>query len=109
MTRAFDLASNPEEIVEMKKKNDGRFTKGDPRTREAGRKGGSTPHATGSKTGMTYKYRGFEIAWDKRRNLWRAKSGAQTLYARSHHEMTAEVRKYLSERPEFIETPEVVA
>lgn len=84
---------------------DGRFTKGDQRTIEAGRKGGKAPHANGSKTGMTYKYRGFEIAWDKHRHLWRAKDGINTLYARSHHKMTEDIREFLAKQPEFIETP----
>ena len=84
---------------------DGRFTKGDQRTIEAGRKGGKAPHANGSKTGMTYKYRGFEIAWDKHRHLWRAKDGINTLYARSHHKMTEDIREFLTKQPEFIETP----
>lgn len=88
------------------KKNDGRFTKDDQRAVEAGRKGGKTPHATGSLTGATYKYKGFEIAWDKRRHLWRAKDGTNTLYARSHHAMTTEIREFLAKQPEFIETPE---
>lgn len=86
-------------------KKDGRFAAGDPRTAEAGRKGGKAPHANGSRTGMTYRYKGFEIAWDKRRHLWRAKDGINTLYARSHHEMTKSVREFLEKQPEFIETP----
>ena len=102
---ALDLAANPDKIKQEKQLKDGRFAKGDQRTIEAGRKGGKAPHANGSKTGMTYKYKGFEIAWDKHRHLWRAKDGINTLYARSHHAMTAEIREFLAKQPEFIETP----
>ncbi|MBQ1308114.1 MAG: hypothetical protein IIY54_10620 [Ruminococcus sp.] len=87
------------------KTKDGRFAAGDPRTAEAGRKGGKTPHATGSKTGKTYRYKGFEIAWDKRRHLWRATDGINTLYARSHHKMTEDIREFLNKQPSYIEAP----
>lgn len=90
---------------ETNQPKDGRFAKGDQRTIEAGRKGGKAPHANGSKTGMTYKYKGFEIAWDKRRHLWRAKDGINTLYARSHHKMTEDIREFLAKQPKFVETP----
>ena len=105
MSKALELASNPDIIRQEKQLKDGRFAKGDQRTIEAGRKGGKAPHANGSKTGMIYKYKGFEIAWDKRRHLWRAKDGINTLYARSHHAMTAEIREFLAKQPEFIKTP----
>ena len=87
------------------KTKDGRFSAGDERTIEAGRKGGKAPHANGSRTGMTYRYKGFEIAWDKRRHLWRAKDGINTLYARSHHKMTEDIREFLSKQPQYIEAP----
>ena len=105
MSTALELASDPDKIKQAKQLKDGRFAKGDPRTIEAGRKGGKTPHATGSKTGMKYQYKGFEISWDKRRHLWRAKDGINTLYARSHHKATAAVREFLSEQPPYIEAP----
>lgn len=104
MSKALELASNPDAIRQEKQLKDGRFAKGDQRTIEAGRKGGSAPHATGTKTGMTYRYKGFEIAWDNRRHLWRAKDGINTLYARSHHKMTEEIREFLAKQPQFIET-----
>lgn len=105
MSTALELASDLDKIRQNQQLKDGRFAKGDPRTIEAGRKGGKTPHATGSKTGAKYRYRGFEIVWDKRRHLWRAKDGINTLYARSHHAMTAEIREFLARQPEFVETP----
>lgn len=105
MSTALELASDLDKIRQNQQLKDGRFAKGDPRTIEAGRKGGKTPHATGSKTGAKYRYRGFEIVWDKRRHLWRAKDGINTLYARSHHAMTAEIREFLERQPEFVETP----
>ena len=105
MSIALELASDLDKIRQNQQLKDGRFAKGDPRTIEAGRKGGKTPHATGSKTGAKYRYRGFEIVWDKRRHLWRAKDGINTLYARSHHAMTAEIREFLARQPEFVETP----
>jgi hypothetical protein len=105
MSTALELASDLDKIRQNQQLKDGRFAKGDPRTIEAGRKGGKTPHATGSKTGAKYRYRGFEIVWDKRRHLWRAKDGINTLYARSHHAMTAEIREFLAKQPEFVETP----
>ena len=105
MSTALELASDLDKIRQNQQLKDGRFAKGDPRTIEAGRKGGKTPHATGSKTGAKYRYRGFEIVWDKRRYLWRAKDGINTLYARSHHAMTAEIREFLERQPEFVETP----
>ena len=105
MSTALALASDLDKIRQNQQLKDGRFAKGDPRTIEAGRKGGKTPHATGSKTGAKYRYRGFEIVWDKRRHLWRAKDGINTLYARSHHAMTAEIREFLARQPEFVETP----
>ena len=104
MSTALELASDLDKIRQNQQLKDGRFAKGDPRTIEAGRKGGKTPHATGSKTGAKYRYRGFEIVWDKRRHLWRAKDGITTLYARSHHAMTAEIREFLARQPEFVET-----
>ena len=79
MSTALELASDLDKIRQNQQLKDGRFAKGDPRTIEAGRKGGKTPHATGSKTGAKYRYRGFEIVWDKRRHLWRAKDGINTL------------------------------
>lgn len=105
MSTALELASDLDKIRQNQQLKDGRFAKGDPRTIEAGRKGGKTPHATGSKTGAKYRYKGFEIVWDKRRHLWRAKDGINTLYARSHHAMTAEIREFLARQPEFVETP----
>ena len=105
MSTALALASDLDKIRQNQQLKDGRFAKGDPRTIEAGRKGGKTPHATGSKTGAIYRYKGFEIVWDKRRHLWRAKDGINTLYARSHHAMTAEIREFLARQPEFVETP----
>lgn len=105
MSTALELASDLDKIRQNQQLKDGRFAKGDPRTIEAGRKGGKTPHATGSKTGAKYRYRGFEIVWDRRRHLWRAKDGINTLYARSHHAMTAEIREFLAKQPEFVETP----
>ena len=105
MSTALELASDLDKIRQNQQLKDGRFAKGDPRTIEAGRKGGKTPHATGSKTGAKYRYKGFEIVWDKRRHLWRAKDGINTLYARSHHAMTAEIREFLAKQPEFVETP----
>lgn len=105
MSTALELASDLDKIRQNQQLKDGRFAKGDPRTIEAGRKGGKTPHATGSKTGAKYRYRGFEIVWDKRRHLWRAKDGINTLYARSHHAMTAEIREFLARQPEFVEAP----
>lgn len=105
MSTALELASDLDKIRQNQQLKDGRFAKGDPRTIEAGRKGGKTPHATGSKTGAKYRYKGFEIVWDKRRHLWRAKDGINTLYARSHHAMTAEIREFLEKQPEFVETP----
>lgn len=105
MSTALELASDLDKIRQNQQLKDGRFAKGDPRTIEAGRKGGKTPHATGSKTGAKYRYRGFGIVWDKRRHLWRAKDGINTLYARSHHAMTAEIREFLARQPEFVETP----
>ena len=105
MSTALELASDLDKIRQNQQLKDGRFAKGDPRTIEAGRKGGKTPHATGSKTGAKYRYRGFAIVWDKRRHLWRAKDGINTLYARSHHAMTAEIREFLARQPEFVETP----
>lgn len=105
MSAALELASDLDKIRQNQQLKDGRFAKGDPRTIEAGRKGGKTPHATGSKTGAKYRYRGFEIVWDKRRHLWRAKDGINTLYARSHHAMTAEIREFLARQPEFVKTP----
>ena len=105
MSTALELASDLDKIRQNQQLKDGRFAKGDPRTIEAGRKGGKTPHATGSKTGAKYRYRGFEIVWDKRRHLWRAKDGINTLYARSHHAMTAEIREFMARQPEFVETP----
>lgn len=104
MSTALELASDLDKIRQNQQLKDGRFAKGDPRTIEAGRKGGKTPHATGSKTGAKYRYKGFEIVWDKRRHLWRAKDGINTLYARSHHAMTAEIREFLARQPEFVET-----
>ena len=104
MSTALELASDLDKIRQNQQLKDGRFAKGDPRTIEAGRKGGKTPHATGSKTGAKYRYRGFEIVWDKRRHRWRAKDGINTLYARSHHAMTAEIREFLARQPEFVET-----
>ena len=104
MSTALELASDLDKIRQNQQLKDGRFAKGDPRTIEAGRKGGKTPHATGSKTGAKYRYKGFEIVWDKRRHLWRAKDGINTLYARSHHAMTAEIREFLAKQPEFVET-----
>ena len=105
MSTALELASDLDKIRQNQQLKDGRFAKGDPRTIEAGRKGGKTPPATGSKTGAKYRYKGFEIVWDKRRHLWRAKDGINTLYARSHHAMTAEIREFLARQPEFVETP----
>ena len=105
MSTALELASDLDKIRQNQQLKDGRFAKGDPRTIEAGRKSGKTPHATGSKTGAIYRYKGFEIVWDKRRHLWRAKDGINTLYARSHHAMTAEIREFLARQPEFVETP----
>lgn len=106
---ALDLASNPDAIKQAKQLKDGRFAKGDPRTIEAGRKGGKAPHINGSRTGMKYRYKGFEIVWDKRRHLWRATDGIATLYARSHHKMTADIRAHLEAEPEWIEAQEGVA
>lgn len=105
MSTALELASDLDKIRQNQQLKDGRFAKGDPRTIEAGRKGGKTPHATGSKTGAKYRYKGFEIVWDKRRHLWRAKDGINTIYARSHHATTAEIREFLARQPEFVETP----
>lgn len=104
MSKALELAGNTEQIQETQTK-DGRFVKGDPRTREAGRKGGKAPHANGSKTGMTYRYKGFTISWDKTRHLWKGTDGAATLYERSHHKLTAAIKKHEEEKMEFIETP----
>jgi hypothetical protein len=107
MSTALELAADPDKIIQAKQLKDGRFAKGDPRTIEAGRKGGKAPHANGSKTGMSYRYKGFIIDWDKRRHLWRAKDGINTLYARSHHKMTADIRAFIEAQPEFIEHPAV--
>ena len=84
--------------------NDGRFKAGEERTKLAGKKGGSTPHATGTKTGQVYRYKGFIIKWDGRRHLWQAKDGATTLYSRSHHQAQKDITAYRQEHQEFIET-----
>lgn len=84
--------------------NDGRFKPGEERTKLAGKKGGSTPHATGTKTGQVYRYKGFVIKWDGRRHLWQAKDGATTLYSRSYKETTEMVTKHREDHQEFIET-----
>ena len=84
MNIAVELAKNPAAIVESQ--NDGRFKKGSERAREAGRKGGSTPHPTGPKVGNTYKYRGYTIKWDNKKHLWEATNKTNTVYARSFME-----------------------
>ena len=104
-SKAAELAASPEQLASLHSQGS-RFKKGDPRTAEAGHRGGIAPKPTGTKTGKVYKYKGYEIAWDKRRNLWRAKDGINTLYARSHHQLTADIRAQKAQEPQFIETPE---
>ncbi len=81
------------------------FKEGDPRASECGRKGGKAPKATGSKTGATYKYKGFIISWDRQRHLWKGKDGATIIYERSHHKMIDAIRIYKQKNPDFIEIP----
>ena len=104
MSKALELAGNADQIQGVQG-YDGRFVKGDPRTVEAGRKGGKAPHVNGSKTGMTYRYKGFTISWDESRHLWKGTDGSATLYERSHHKLTMAIREHLEAQPEFIETP----
>lgn len=84
--------------------NDGRFKQGDKRAKLAGKKGGSAPKKTGTKTGMIYRHKGFVIKWDGRRKMWQSKDGATTLYSRSHHQALQDIAAYRQEHQEFIET-----
>ena len=82
------------------------FKKGDPRAAECGRKGGKAKKPTGTITGRKYYYRGFEIAWDRRRNAWRAKDGIRTFYNRDGvRAIIAQLREFLNSEPQFIEVP----
>lgn len=103
MSLAVDLAKDPAAIAEAQK--DGRFKKGSDRAREAGRKGGSKPHPTGSKIGKTYKHRGYIVKWDKKKNLWEATDKVATIYARSFREIKEAIDEWEAKNA-FIETPE---
>lgn len=101
MNIAVELAKNPAAIVESQ--NDGRFKKGSERARAAGRKGGSRPHPVGSRTGATYKHRGYTIKWDDKKHLWEATNKTNTVYERSY-EKTKEAVDGLVFKEKYRET-----
>lgn len=106
MSLATELAKDPQKIVDQNRSKSSRFKKGDGRAAECGRKGGSRPHPTGPKEGTekkVYKFKGYLIKWDRKKNLWTGTSGKVVLFGRGFRDVKKAINEYKQEYQDYIE------